>query len=197
MNVPSREEQETLTEAEQSRAAKGIPKDGGELFRLYSVSVTKWARKLAGPTIDHEDVVQEVFLTAHRLLPTFRGDAQITTWLYRITENVVRHRRRKDRFRRWLGGSSDDVAGNTANTDLSAHDRIEERQAVQLVYRALDGMKEKYRTVIILYEFEKMSGEELAEKMGCSHETVRVWLYRARAQFEERVKKLQAKEKGE
>jgi RNA polymerase sigma-70 factor (ECF subfamily) len=165
------------------------PPDAGTLFRAHVDRVTSWARKLGGPTLDPEDVVQEVFLIAHRQLAEFRGDAKLTTWLYRITENVVRHRRRKERFRRWLGGSSSDVADDVPSETRGPAEEMESRQATALVYRALDRMSEKSRTVIILYEFERLSGAEIAEMMGTSPDTVRVWLHRARAQLVERIKK--------
>src|SRR6185436_1837667 len=71
------------------------------LYREHAGVVARWARHLAGPSIDTEDLVQEIFLVARRRLPEFRGDAKVTTWLYAITVRVVRTARRQDRLRRW------------------------------------------------------------------------------------------------
>src|SRR5262245_13697994 len=75
------------------------PRDSGEVYRLHADRVARWVARLGGPAVDVEDTVQEVFVKVHRLLAQFRGDAELTTWLYRITENVTRARRRKERVR--------------------------------------------------------------------------------------------------
>ena len=73
-----------------------------ELYRSHAAAVEHWAARLAGPSLDVEDIVQDVFLIAQRRLPKFRGESTPATWLFGITERVIWHRRRKDRWRRWL-----------------------------------------------------------------------------------------------
>jgi RNA polymerase sigma-70 factor (ECF subfamily) len=172
------------------------PLELGAVYRQHAQRVARWSARLGGPSLDVEDTVQEVFLVVQRLLPEFRGDAELTTWLYRITENVVRHRRRKERIRRWLGGSADEVAGRLASSRPTPAEDVERRDAERLVYAALDGMKHKYRTVIILFELEGLAGEEVAELVGAKVDTVWVWLHRARAQLAERLEKIERTQKG-
>jgi RNA polymerase sigma-70 factor (ECF subfamily) len=151
----------------------------------------RWVSRLGGPSIDAEDAVQEVFLKVHLLAPSFRPDrARTTTWLYRITENVVRHRRRKERWRRWLLGDASDVASRTASPALAADELLARGQTHARFYRVLDGMNERYRTVLILFELEGHSGEELAELLGAKTATVWVWLHRARADFLKRLQRV-------
>src|SRR5262249_5894853 len=64
----------------------------------YGDAVTRWAARLSGPGIETEDLVQEIFLIAHRKLGSFRHDAALATWLYRITERVVARRRSRERM---------------------------------------------------------------------------------------------------
>ena len=90
------------------RAAAEIP-DLSAIYRAHVRDVGRWAERLAGPGFDVPDMVHEVFEIAQRRLPSFRGDSSVKTWLYGITEKVVRHRRRKDRLRLWLSGSARDV----------------------------------------------------------------------------------------
>src|SRR5437868_15375074 len=80
------------------------------LYRTHAALVERWVVRLAGPAVDAEDVVQEVFLIVQRRLSEWRADAKITTWLYRITERVVHRQRRKQRMGRWLRGLAGDVA---------------------------------------------------------------------------------------
>lgn len=160
-----------------------------ELFRAHANDVARWAHRLGGPLVDAEDVVQEVFLVAHRRLPEFRYDATPSTWLFRITHNVVRHRRRKDRLRRWLTGTAEEQAEREPSDERSAPERIESRESAAALYRVLDQMSERNRTVLVLFELEELSGEQIAQLLGAKTATVWVWLHRARADF---LKRMQA-----
>ena len=150
----------------------------GAVYRAHAQTVARW-RRAWGPPIDVEDVVQEVLLTAHRLLPEFRGEAKITTWLFRITQNQVRHQRRKLRFRSVPDGYRY-VICQTASTRPTPVEVLEQRQASATVYRVLDGMSDKYRTAFILFEIEHVSGEEIATLLGQKVATIWVWLPRPR-----------------
>jgi RNA polymerase sigma-70 factor, ECF subfamily len=167
------------------------PLEVEELFRLHSKDVMRWASRLGGPKVDLEDVLQEVFLTVHQHLPSWRQDTgRLTTWLYRITENVIRHRRRKEKFRAWLSGSGEDAAGKLPSRGPTPVEELERQQSLARFYRVLDGMSEKYRSVLVLFELEAMSGEEIARLMDAKPGTVWVWLHRARADFLVRMQKL-------
>lgn len=167
-----------------------------ELYRAHAQDVGRWARRLGGPLIDAEDVVQEVFIIAHRRLGTFRHDSQASTWLFGITHNVVRHRRRKDRLRTWLTGTAERAAAEHLSPDPSASDQLMSRQATAQLYRVLDQLPERARTVLVLFELEGLSGEEIAQLLGAKTATVWVWLHRARADFLKRMQSLRALEDG-
>jgi RNA polymerase sigma-70 factor (ECF subfamily) len=171
------------------------PREIGALYRAHAQTVARWAARLGGPNVDVDDIVQEVFLTAHRLLSGFRGEAKITTWLFRITQNQVRHQRRKQRYRQFLRGTADDVAGHVVSNRLTPVEELEQRQASQLVYKVLDGMSEKYRTAFILFELEHLPGEEIAALLDQKVSTIWVWLHRARAQFVAGLEKLEKSER--
>jgi RNA polymerase sigma-70 factor (ECF subfamily) len=160
-----------------------LPKlDAGELFRRYGGRVSAWANRLGGPGLDVQDAVQEVFVVAHRKLPEFRGEAQVNTWLYRITEKVVNHQRRKQRWLRfWQPLDGESEAARLASHDRSAPDQLAQADAERRLYEALDKVRERYRTVLILYEIDGRSGEEIAELMGIKVPQVWVVLHRARA----------------
>ncbi len=166
----------------------------GALYRAHAQTVARWAARLGGPTADVDDIVQEVFLTVQRLLGGFRGEAKITTWLFRITQNQVRHQRRKQRYRKFLRGSADDVAGQLPSPRLSPVEEIEQRQAKTTVYKVLDRLSDKYRTAFILFEIERLSGEEIAALLDQKVGTIWVWLHRARTQF---LAELDRQEKSE
>jgi RNA polymerase sigma-70 factor (ECF subfamily) len=166
-----------------------IPADSGALYREHAPRVTRWVARLAGPLLDVEELVQEVFIKAHLLLPTFRGEAAITTWLYRIAENTVKSRRRKERVRRWLRFRHLEDVDHEVRYPTPLEE-LERREAQQKVYRALDGVSDAYRTVFILFELEGLSGEEIARLTDTRLSTVWVRLHRAREQFFRRARKL-------
>jgi RNA polymerase sigma-70 factor, ECF subfamily len=154
------------------------------LYAEHGESVARWALRLGGPELEAADAVQEVFAIAAERLPYFRGESKIATWLYGITENVVRQTRRRERMRRWfLGREKRDVH----LPDTGPSEAIERRQSNALVYRALDRLREPYRSALILFEIEELSGEQIAELKRCKVATVWVWLHRARAQFLEQL----------
>ena len=157
------------------------------VYRDHVQRVARWAAWLLGPSSDVDDVVQEVFLTAHRLLPGFRGEAAVSTWLFRLTTNAVRvHRRRAGR---WLN-LKDRV--QMLQTAAQAHagnpeEELERQRDLAIASEALDAMPEKYRTMLVLFRLEGLSGEELAALSGLPIATVWVRLHRARAQFAAKV----------
>jgi RNA polymerase sigma-70 factor (ECF subfamily) len=161
-----------------------LPADLDEIYRAHAETVARWVGHLGGPTADVDDLVHEIFLVADRRLPEFRGEAKLTTWLYRITERVVRGRRRTDRVRRWLGRTrSADLERALAPTQLTPIEELERRRSVETVYRILDRLTDKYREVLILFELEGASGEQIAALTGRKLATVWVHLHRARRQF--------------
>jgi RNA polymerase sigma-70 factor (ECF subfamily) len=144
------------------------------VYRGHAALVSRWAGRLAGPGFDVEDIVHDVFLVVQRRLDQFRGDALLSTWLYEITVRVVQSRRRSQRRQqRWLwpwsrGRSAHDWT-DRGDIDLqspdpreSALEALERQQASQLLYRLLDGLDEKHRTAVVLFELEGLSCPEIA-----------------------------------
>lgn len=164
------------------------------IYRAHAQAVARWATRLAGPSSEPEDIVQEVFLVAQRRLHEFRGEAAITTWLFRVTENVVRHRRRRERVRRFFGVPLDDHGDRVACTAPGPIEAVERAQTRARLYRVLDGLGEVYRTTLILFEIEGLSGEQIAELTGTRLATVWVRLHRARARFIEHMTRIERAE---
>src|SRR5450755_3199116 len=77
--------------------------DLASVYRAHARDVMRWATRLLGRPQEAADVTQEVFCVVQRKLASFQpASGKLTTWLFRITEHVVRARRRKDRVYRWL-----------------------------------------------------------------------------------------------
>jgi RNA polymerase sigma-70 factor (ECF subfamily) len=158
-----------------------------EVYRLHVGDVGRWAARLGGPRVDVDDVVQEVFIIVNRQLATFRGDAKLTTWLFRITERVVKNHRRWWAVRRIVTRLTARHAEVLAATDADPLQELERRVAVESAYRVLDQLPEKYRRVLILCELEGLEAEQIASLLEAPVATVRVWLHRARRMFLDRL----------
>jgi len=178
------------------------PLDLATVYRHHADSVARWARRLAGPELDVEDIVHEVFMVAQRRLGEWRGQAKITTWLYEITVRVVQGRRRRHKMLRLLSGRGgggrsergpDHDLAQIAGDDPNPLDLLERREATEALYAILDGIGEKYRTVIILFELEGLSGQEIAAVTGCSVANVWVRLFRGREKVMRRFLAWEAK----
>jgi RNA polymerase sigma-70 factor (ECF subfamily) len=155
----------------------------GELYRLHALRVAAWAGRLLGPGADVDDVVQEVFLVVQRRLPEFRGDARVTTWLYEITLRVAQGWRRRQRWRRWLGLGHAAAQDQVASERATPLQEMEAREATETVYAVLERLRERDRTILVLFEIERLSGEEIAALDGISVNNVWSRLHRARARF--------------
>jgi RNA polymerase sigma-70 factor (ECF subfamily) len=164
------------------------------VYTVHASDVTRWAARLGGPRMDIEDVVQEVFAVVSRKLRHFRGDAKLETWLFGITDNIIRNLRRRAAVRRILVGWSDDLSESTPSDAPSPFEALSARQQAVRVYEVLDRLPERYRRVIILFELEELSCDDIGRLLGATPSTVRVWLFRAREKFLAHQRELEERE---
>jgi RNA polymerase sigma-70 factor (ECF subfamily) len=178
-----------------------VPGEGGpdpellfdHLYETYEPMVERWVRRLAGPGADVEDLVHDVFVVALRRRSEFRGEAKVSTWLFRIAELVVRKRRFRRRLRQVLDvlhRSHEKAVVMPSPTPLEV---LEERQRCARLYAALDRLPDKYRTTIILCDIEGSSAEEVGQLLGLSANAVWVRVHRARAMLLEQLSARQAR----
>ena len=164
-----------------------------EIYRRHAQRVARWVARLGGPFVDVEDLTQEVFLQVHRGRARFRGDCQLTTWLYRVTANVVAARRRKDRLLRLFSPAA--PAHEAASREPTPVEALEQQQANAALYRALDRLRDKYRSVLVLYELEGLSGEQIADLQELTIATVWARLSRGRQQLARELERDERKQK--
>jgi RNA polymerase sigma-70 factor (ECF subfamily) len=150
---------------------------------MHVHQVARWTARLGGPALDLEDTVHEVFAIVCKRLSGFRGESSLATWLFGITDKVVRHRRRKERWWRWLSGSADRTAGHLAATSPDPLRVVEQDQTARDVYRVLDCLRESDRRILILFELEELAAYEVAALLGIKAANARLRRHRARARF--------------
>jgi RNA polymerase sigma-70 factor, ECF subfamily len=181
--------------AAETDEAAAMP-DLTQVYAEHHQRVSRWVARLGGPRIEVEDLVQEIFLIVRGRLASFRGDSQLSTWIYGITRKVVARERRKAGLRAFmfkLGLKRELRLATTSAAD--PHEELEQRQAADQVYRALDAMRESYREVFILFEIERLPGEQIAVMTGRTTDAVWVLLHRARKQFLVRLEAIRGEQR--
>lgn len=167
-----------------SRAAAGDGAAFRALFTRHRGDVARLVYRMLGGPSDLDDVVQEVFVQVYKSLKDFRGQSKFSTWLHRVTVNVVLMHRRSAKSR--------PVLTEEAPHDLVADDAqvlpdedAERRERMRAFQRLLARLADKKRIVFVLHELEGLAPSEIAEIVGAPVLTVRTRLFYARRELEE------------
>lgn len=147
----------------------------GELMRRHETAMYRVALRMLGSAADAEDATQEAMVRAWRSLPRYRGDAALTTWLYRITTNcclTLIERRRP------TAELDDDRTAAAHHADPAA--KLEQREAMTQLTTAIAALPPEQRAALVLRELEGLSYDEVGEVLGLSLPAVKGRLHRAR-----------------
>jgi len=157
-----------------------------ELVRRTHADTFTLARRMVSNDDDAHDVVQEAYLRAFRSIKKFRGDAQFSTWLYRITANCAsthlgrRRRHHHDEL-------DEEVAVPDPRPD---HDPAAATEASLLRDRleaAIADLPPRLRAVVVLRDIYDMNHAEIADELGISESAAKVRLHRARRKLRTKV----------
>jgi RNA polymerase sigma-70 factor, ECF subfamily len=159
------------------------------IYDTHHARVRGMLARLVGSQ-DAEDLTQTVFANAALALPKFRGDAQTSTWLYRIAANAASDwlRGRANRESK-LTVSLPDTSNDEASSETAVDEQPspEERLAQKDVRECLRGEIAKLpgtlRTVFMLSQLGGLSDEEIAQTLGITHANAKVRLHRTRQEF--------------
>ncbi len=176
--------------------ARLIARDEGafnELVVTYERRVFALVYRMLGRRDEAEDLAQEVFVQVFKAIDQFRGDAKLSTWIYRIAVNLCKNRTKY--LSRRHASDQDDVdamaervpltaAKGVSVGDVSRPDELVEGMQIELVVkRAIAQIEPDFREVLILRDVEDLSYEEIAAITGLPDGTVKSRIHRARAQL--------------
>lgn len=157
----------------------------------YQTMVFRTAMGFVHSKEDAEDVTQDVFLRAYRSWNTFRGDAEISTWLYRITINLslnfLEQQKRRNLFQ--MAGDAFNNIFNRENNEKSPHELLEDSELNQVIQDAIDTLPEKQRIAFVLSKYEDMSQREIAIIMETTEGAVEQLLQRAKSNLHKKLSK--------
>jgi RNA polymerase sigma-70 factor, ECF subfamily len=166
----------------------------------FSLIVRHWERKIynlawrmTGNREDAQDAVQETFLSVFKAIGGLRDPGSFPTWLYQITLNHCRGRRKYRNSRIPQSNSDSDYTDNDENplpTGSAIQDPEDSLETVDLIRKALAGLSEDHRMAIVLKEYMGLSLEELAAVMECPLSTAKSRLYHGLQAVQRNLKRL-------
>lgn len=166
-------------------ARKGDRGAFDDLVRATYVDAYSLAYRLMGDEEDARDVVQEAYLRAYRGLKRFRGDAQFSTWLYRITANCASTQLSRRGRHRHEELDTDDIIDDSvaANPDRYA----DQGMLRDRLRSALAELPPRLRAVVVLRDVYDLPHEAIAAELGISESAAKVRLHRARRRLREQL----------
>jgi len=157
-----------------------------ELVRTTYADTYTLAYRLTGNEEDARDVSQEAYLRAYRAIKRFRGDAQFSTWMYRITANcAATYLGRRSRHRHDV--LDDSVPLADPRTDHDPQLRADASDLRDRLARALEDLPPRLRSVVVLRDVYDLPHESIAAELGISESAAKVRLHRARNKLREQL----------
>jgi RNA polymerase sigma-70 factor (ECF subfamily) len=172
-----------LAEAEAiERARQGDAGAFEALYALHKRRVYSLCLRMTGNTAEAEDLTQEAFLQLYRKIATFRGESAFSTWLHRLSVNVVlMHLRKKGLPEVSLEESLEPQQEDGPRKDYGTRDDVLAGSIDRLhLQRAIEGLPPGYRVIFVLHDVEGYEHNEIAEMMGCSIGNSKSQLHKAR-----------------
>ena len=164
------------------RAQAGNHDAFSQLYLLHNKRVFRICLRMVRDFSVAEDLAQETFLQLHRKIASFRGESHFTTWLHRMTVNVVLMRKRKRvlpvvSLDQMMTTIPEDYVGRDLGTCDLAQTGVVDRVTIQ---RAVDTLPPGYRRIYLLHEVDGLGHREIAAMEGCSPGTSKSQLHKAR-----------------
>lgn len=163
-----------------------------ELVRAYQHQVFNVVFRILSDRAEAEDVAQEVFVTVFKHIDGFRGEAKLSTWIYRIATNHARNRakylaRRSQRSHQPIEDTNEGALHDGALSERIAnpHEVAVGQELHLIIEEGLASLNDIHRTIIVLRDIEHMSYAEIGEVVELPEGTVKSRLFRARTALKE------------
>jgi RNA polymerase sigma-70 factor (ECF subfamily) len=163
-----------------ARAQTGDENAFRDLFRRHGDPVFRLALSILGQgfAAEAQDVVQEVFLKVHHALASFRGEAEVGTWIYRITFNQAVNVKARARYRKPHFDES--ALSHAVTAEPGPHAQVETAQRDQALAECIQTLPEVYQSALRLYYWLGASVSEVAALLDVPENTAKSYLHRAR-----------------
>ena len=158
------------------------------LYKDHVELMYRFAYRLCGEPEAAKDLVQETFLNAYRGIDRFRGDAQISTWLYTIASRACLRMRRRRKgaperelsLEEFIPTSDGEFHLQIPIDGLSPEAALQNKQLREVLDTAINQLPKKYKMVLVLRDMEGLSAKEVGAIMSLNERAVKSRLHRAR-----------------
>ena len=156
-----------------------------EIIELYNNMVFNLALNYTQNIEDAEEIAQDVFISVYQKISSYRADAEIKTWIYRIAVNksldFLKHRQRQ---KRWAVFTSFDLGGNAQPTSHVEFNHpgvlLEHKEGLEQLFGCINKLPDNQKTVVLLLKVEQLSQQEVAAILNCSSKAVESLFQRAK-----------------
>jgi RNA polymerase sigma-70 factor (ECF subfamily) len=164
-----------------------------EIHNTFRPKIHRYLTRLVGEN-EAEDLTQDVFVKVGQGLKNFRGDSQLSTWIYKIATNTALDRLRRSSFKKTSAASIAEAELESEDKDLwmgekspTADQQSIRKEMNECIRDFIEKLPENYKSVMVLGEVEGLKNKEIGEILGISLDTVKIRLHRARAKLKKEL----------
>lgn len=164
-----------------------------DLVRMYEKQVYNFAYRLAGNYDDANDIAGEAFIKVFNAIETFRGDANFSTWLFRIVTNLYLDERKRSKAHmnipldEYIDLDESTVTRQIEDTSPSPQELLESKERADVLQSVIQQLPDYQRVMVLLFHTQGKSYEEIAEIIGLPIGTVKSRLNRARLALRDKL----------
>jgi len=177
----------------QSAGQSGDERDFQQLYEQYGPAVYRICLRFLNHQAEAEDAVQEIFIKVYHSMDQFRGQAKLSTWLYRIAINHCLNQQRNQKRRALLNLEFLQAKDTNSAEEQDPHHWVEKSETAGLIQQAIQALPERQRMALILCRYENKSYQEIAVMMNCSVSAVESCIHHAKKALSVTLKKMLTK----
>jgi RNA polymerase sigma-70 factor (ECF subfamily) len=156
--------------------------DHSEIYHSYAPKIRRYLNSIFSVE-DSEDLLQDIFIKVFNALPSFRGEASLNTWIYRIATNTVIDRFKSNAFK--FSKAQQELLPSALHYNNSAYattfeKQLEKDEMNDCIRQFINELTAKNRDVFILSQYEGLTNKEIAEILNISIDSVKIRLHRAK-----------------
>ncbi len=175
----------SVTDLRETQSQEGHLPNFADVFDEYQRPIYNYLLRMTQNQAEAEDLTQETFIRVHRGLPNFRGEASLSTWIYRIATNVsLDHFRRNVTRQAKAALSLEEMESDREwlvdETSSSPEQLAAQSEMSACVQRFIQRLPPDYRTVLVLHDLQNLKNREVADVLDLSLSTVKIRVHRAR-----------------
>ncbi len=158
-----------------------------DIYSDFEKPVYNFILRMARNDLLAQDLTQDIFIKIYQNLARFRGDAKLSTWIYKIANNTYFDYLRTSVFKKQnktdIFDDVEELHNEEIDKVLSIDEQLVKAEGNECVHDYVNNLPEDYRAVMVLHDLQGLKNREIADVLDCSLATVKIRLHRARKKF--------------